>query len=57
MPYNNDITLLKENGGPIVFLINWAQSLFKRIGFVKRKATTAKVPNLPGFRLHVVSIN
>ena len=29
--------------------MTWAQSIFKRIGFVKRKATTAKVPISPGF--------
>lgn len=45
----NDRTLLKENGGSIVFTMTWAQSLFKRIGYVKRKATTAKVPISPGF--------
>lgn len=45
----NDRTLLKENGGKIEFSMTWAQSIFKRIGFVKRKATTAKVPIAPGF--------
>ena len=45
----NDCTLLKENDGKIEFSMTWAQSFFKRIGFVKRKATTAKVPIAPGF--------
>ena len=46
----NDRILLKENGGKIEFSMTWAQSIFKRIGFVKRKATTAaKVPIAPGF--------
>ena len=45
----NDRTLLKENGGNIEFSFSWAQSMFNRIGYVKRKATTAKVPISPGF--------
>ena len=45
----NDRTLLKENSGSFEFSMPWAQFLFKRIGYVKRKATTAKVPISPGF--------
>ena len=29
--------------------MTWAQCLFKRIGYVKRKDTSAKVPISPGF--------
>ena len=34
----NNRTLLKGNGGNIEFSMTWAQSIFKRIGYVKRKA-------------------
>ena len=40
----NDRTFLKENGGTI----EWCESITKRIGFVKRKATTAKPIIAPG---------
>jgi len=35
-----DRTLLFENGGHIKLSLDWAYSLLKRIGYVKRKATT-----------------
>ena len=38
----NDRTLLKENGGRITLGIKWCESILKRLGYVKRKATTAK---------------
>ena len=36
-----DRTLLFENGGHIKLSLDWAYSLLKRIGNVKRKARTA----------------
>ena len=45
----NNRSLLKENEGNIEFSMTWTQSIFKRIGYVKRDATTAKVPISPGF--------
>ena len=39
-----DKNLLKDNGGPIDITKTWAKSLFSRLGYVKRKASsTAKV--------------
>ena len=35
-----DHTLLFENGGHINLSLDWAYSLFRRMGYVKRKATT-----------------
>ena len=40
----NDRTLLKENGGSLNLDFSWCQSIFRRIGFTKRRATTAKQP-------------
>ena len=37
-----DRSLLVENGGHIALSETWAQSLFRRMGMVKRKATTKK---------------
>ena len=45
----NDRNFLKENGGKAEFSMTWVHSLFKRIGFVRHKATTAKVPISSGF--------
>lgn len=45
----NDCTLLKENGGKSEFSMMCVQSLFKRIGLVKRKATIAKALISSGF--------
>ena len=42
-------TLLKEHGGSINLHQTWAQSIHRRLGFVKRKATTSKQPVSPGF--------
>ena len=42
-------TLLKEHGGSINLHQIWAQSIHRRLGFVKRKATTSKQPVSPGF--------
>lgn len=44
----NDRTLLKEYGGSIEFSVGWCQSIFKRLNFVRRKATTAKPKIAPG---------
>ena len=44
----NDRTLLKENGGTIELGNKWCESITKQIGFVKRKATTAKPIIAPG---------
>ena len=40
----NDRSLLKENGGILEFHRTWCQSIFRRLGFSKRRATTAKQP-------------
>lgn len=45
----NDRSLLKENGGTLEFHYTWCQSIFRRLGFSKRRATTAKQPVSPGF--------
>ena len=45
----NDRSLLKENGGKLEFHYTWCQSIFRRLGFSKRRATTAKQPVSPGF--------
>ena len=44
----NDVTLLKENGGTIELGNKWCESITKRIGFIKRKATTANPIIAPG---------
>ena len=36
-----DRNLLSENGGPILITVNWAKSLLYRMGFVKRRGSTA----------------
>ena len=43
MPYYGSIIvfLLREYGRPITLKKSWAHSLFKRMGFVQRKATSA----------------
>ena len=38
---NKDSNLLSDNGGHIVLTSNWGKSLLRRMGFVKRKASTA----------------
>ena len=45
----HDRALLKEHGGSIDLHQTWAQSIHRRSGFVKRKATTYKQPVSPGF--------
>ena len=45
----HDQTLLKEHGGSIDLHQTWGQSIHRRLGFVKRKATTSKQPASPGF--------
>ena len=45
----NDRTLLKENGGNLNIDFSWCQSIFQRIGFTKRRATTATQPVSPDF--------
>jgi len=40
--------MLKENGGTITLGIKWCESISKRLGYVKRKATTAKPLVAPG---------
>ena len=45
----SDRSLLKENGGILEFHQTWCQSIFRRLGFSKRRATTAKQPVSPGF--------
>ena len=45
----NDRSLLKENGGILEFHQTWCQSIFRRLGFSKRRATTAKQPVSRGF--------
>ena len=52
----HDRTLLKEYGGSTDLHQTWAQSIHRRLGFVKRKATTSKQPFSPGF-IHEVSFN
>ena len=49
----NDRTLFKEQGGTIELTIGWCmdgwcQSIFKRLNFVRRKATTAQPEISPG---------
>ena len=39
-----DRTLLKENNGYIDLTVTWGHSIHQRIGFVRRKYTTAKTP-------------
>ena len=45
----SDRTLLKENCGRLNLDFLWCQSIFRRIGFTKRRAKTAKQPVSPGF--------
>ena len=45
----NDQTLLKENGGSSNLDFPLCQSIFRRIGSTKRRATSAKQPVSPGF--------
>ena len=40
--FSSNRSLLAERGGPIVLSQSWAQSLLKRMDFVRRKETTAK---------------
>ena len=44
----NDRLLLKENGGNLELNYTWCQLIFRRLGYTKRKATTAKQPISPG---------
>ena len=44
----NDRTLLKENGGSTELGKKWCESISKRLGYVKRKAATAKPIIAPG---------
>ncbi len=39
-----DRTLLVDHGGHITITKSWAMSLLKRMGYVKRKATTKSTP-------------
>ena len=43
-----DRTLLHEHGGYITISKTWALSLRKRVGYVKRKATTKSTPAMSG---------
>ena len=43
-----DRTLLSENGGNISLSWKWCESVFRRMNFVNRKATTAKATIAPG---------
>ena len=45
----SDCSLLKENGDRLELLYTWCQSIFRRIAFTKRRATTAKKPVAAGF--------
>ena len=45
----NDWTLVKENGGSLNLDFSWCQSIFRKIGFTKRRATAAKQPVSPDF--------
>ena len=45
----NNRNLLKENSESLNLDLLWCQSIFWRIGFFKRRATTAKQPMSPGF--------
>ena len=44
----HDRTQLVQHGGHIQITKTWALSLLKRIGFVKRKASTKATPNMSG---------
>ena len=50
----NDRTLLKENGGTITLEIKWCESISKRLGYVKTKATAAKPLIAPGLIKEIV---
>ena len=41
--------LLSENGGPIDITVNWAKSLLYRMGFVKRRGSTAMKMTIENF--------
>ena len=45
----NDRSFLKENGGMLEFHPTWCQSIFRRLGFSKRRATTSKQSMSRGF--------
>ena len=45
----HDRTLLNEHGGLIDLNQTWAQSIHRRLGFLKRKTTTSKQAVSPGF--------
>ena len=42
----HDRTMLVQHGGHIQITKSWAMSLLKRMGFVKRKATTKSTPGM-----------
>ena len=44
-----DRNLLSENGGPIYITVNWAKSLLYRMGFVKRRGSTAMKMTVSNF--------
>ena len=44
-----DRNLLSENGGPIDITVNWAKSLLYRMGFVKRRGSTAMKMTVTNF--------
>ena len=44
-----DRNLLSENGGPIDITVNWAKSLLYRMGFVKRRGSTAMKMTVENF--------
>ena len=45
----SDRNLLSENGGPITITSNWAKSLLYRMGFVKRRGSTAMKVSVANF--------
>ena len=53
----HDRTLLKEHGGSIDLHQTWAQTIHRKLGFVKRKATTSTQPVSPGFIHEFVSLS
>ena len=45
----NDLSLFKECGGSLELSYTWCKSIFRRIGFTKRRVTTAKQSVAPSF--------
>ena len=46
-----DRNLLSENGGPIDITVNWAKSLLYRMGFIKRRGSTAMKMTVANFEM------